>query len=289
MKEAPTIRRTVVSPAKINLMLAVGEKRSDGYHEIASIMQTLDLADRIDIELQPWEHEHSDIVVDVPGLVGGDTLVTAALTRLFDRIGRGARIWVSIDKNIPVGGGLGGGSSNAAATLNAVNTMLSSPIKEQELLHIAANVGSDVPFFLLGEKATALVTGRGDKVTKISDIPSRTWLLLFPHTHQSTADVYDKFDRESVDRLPNSEAEARVYTCSEHMRNDLAKPARSLSCGVDRLCKVIIDAGGSPLVCGSGATVAVQVQSKEEQRAYSAIARIAVPDCWIRLAQTTTN
>jgi 4-diphosphocytidyl-2-C-methyl-D-erythritol kinase len=282
-----TLRATVHAPAKLNLMLAVGARRDDGYHEVASIMQTLDLVDRIDVDLQPWDSDVVDVLVEAPDIPGGDTLVTGAVQALLAAAGIGARVWITIEKDIPIGAGLGGGSSDAAASLLAVNALLEQPVDEDDLHRIAASIGSDVPFFLSGPGSAAFVTGRGELIEPIRPQSPRAWLLAFPNVLQSTAAVYDLHDPALVDPLPGTVAEARLLAREKHRRNDLAGPARAACPQVDRLCVALADAGGVPLVCGSGAAVAVSIRSRDERRAYEAVARNAVPGCWLRVAWTT--
>lgn len=282
-----TLRATVLAPAKLNLLLAVGDRRLDGFHEVASVMQTLDLADRIDVDIELWDSDVVDVLVEAPGVPGGDTLVTRAVQQLLDRAEIGARIWVTIEKEIPVGAGLGGGSSDAAAALLAVQGLLGLPVPDGTLHEIAAGLGSDVPFFLLGPRAAAFATGRGERIERIAAPPPRAFLLAFPNVHQSTADVYARHDPSSVEPLPADAEDARRIGRGARLRNDLTGPAREACPELDRLCRALEDAGGEPLVCGSGATVAVRLHSHEERRAYEAVARNAVPGCWLRVAWTT--
>ncbi len=282
-----TLRATIDAPAKLNLMLAVGDRREDGFHEVASIMQTLDLADRIDVDIELWDSDVVDVLVEAPGVPGGDTLVTRAVQELLRRADVGARVWITIEKEIPIGAGLGGGSSDAAAALLAVWSLLGPALPEETLLDIAADIGSDVPFFLLGPGSAAFATGRGEVLERIEPSAPRAWLLAFPNVHQSTADVYARHDPTKVDPLPKTADEARSFVKAKGRRNDLAVPARAACPELDRLCAALADAGGMPLVCGSGATVAVPIRSKEERLALEGVARHAVPGCWLRVAYTT--
>ncbi len=282
-----TLRATVLAPAKLNLMLAVGARRDDGFHEVATVMQTLDLADRIDVDIELWDSDAIDVLVEAPGVPGGDTLVTRAVTELLRRVETGARVWITIEKEIPIGGGLGGGSSDAAAALLAVWTLLGPTLPRDELFEIAAAIGSDVPFFLLGPGAAAFATGRGERIAPIDPLPPRAFLLAFPNVHQSTAHVYGGHDSSRVEPLPATAEEARSLARAPRRRNDLAAPARAACAELDRLVVAFEDAGGIPLVCGSGATVAVPIRSKEERLAYEAVARHAVPGCWLRVAWLT--
>lgn len=287
IEQEGTLRATVYAPAKLNLMLAVGAKRADEFHEVASIMQTLDLVDRIDVDVEWWEAGGIDVLVEAPGIPGGDTLVTRAVRALLEGLEMSARVWITIEKEIPIGAGLGGGSSDAAAALAAVNALLEHPVDDSELREIAASIGSDVPFFLLGPGSAAFVTGRGELIEPIEPSAPRAWLLAYPNVHQSTADVYGLHDPSLVDPLPTTVNEARLMARTKDRRNDLARPARAACPELDRLFGALADAGGIPLVCGSGATVAVPIRSKEERIAYEAVARTAVPGCWLRVAWTT--
>ena len=289
VEQEGTLRATVHAPAKLNLMLAVGAKRDDGFHEVASIMQTLDLADRIDVDIELWDSDTVDVLVEAPGVPGGDTLVTRAVTELLERADVGARVWITIEKEIPIGAGLGGGSSDAAAALLAVWSLLGPPLPESTLFEIAAGIGSDVPFFLLGPGSAAFATGRGEQLERIEPSAPRAWLLAFPNVFQSTAAVYGLHDPSAVEPLPTTADEARALARAKVRRNDLAAPARQACPELDRLCTAFADAGGAPLVCGSGATVAVPIRSKEERVAFEGVARTAVPGCWLRVAWTTAQ
>jgi 4-diphosphocytidyl-2-C-methyl-D-erythritol kinase len=286
--ETGTLRASVLAPAKLNLLLAVGGQRADGYHEVVTVLQTLDLADRVEVDVLPTGvGGEVDVLVEAPGVPGGDTLVTGAVRLLLDVAGIGGRVWVTIDKHVPVGGGLGGGSSDAAAALRVVNDLLGRPLDAAGLTRVAAQVGSDVPFFLLGPGSAALATGRGEVVRPVAAPSPRAWLLANPGVHQSTAAVYERHDPAGVAELPSEEAEALAQARSGRPRNDLAVAARAASEQLDRLCGALEDAGVVPLVCGSGATVAVRLRSGEERRALEGVCRAAAPGCWLRQAWTT--
>ena len=282
-----TLRATALAPAKLNLMLAVGDKRDDGFHEVVSVMQTLDLADRVDVDLDLWGSDVIDVLVEAPDVPGGDTLVTRAVEELLRRAKVGARVWVTIEKEIPIGGGLGGGSSDAAAALRTLNMLLGHPLGDEELHEIAAGIGSDVPFFLLGPTATAIARGRGERIERSASVPPRAWLLAFPNELQSTAEVYDLHEAELLEPLPVTDADALKLARRKRKRNDLAGPARAACEALDKLVMAFEDAGGEPLICGSGATVAVPVTSHAERRAFEGVATTAIPGCWLRVAWTT--
>ncbi len=163
---------TVYAPAKINLVLEVLGKNND-YHRISSIVQSIDLCDVLNFQLD----EEICFECDVPSLKC-DNLVTQAATLLKEstKCSLGARI--ELRKHIPWGVGLGGGSSDAAVTLLALNELWGLGLPISELVRLASKLGSDVPFFI--HKGTALVEGKGEKVTPQPSLPSTCFVLLVP-------------------------------------------------------------------------------------------------------------
>ncbi len=172
--------------AKINLTFEVLGRRPDGYHEVVTILQTIDLSDRLD--LQPARTLR--VECDVEGLSGEANLVWQAAASLARRAGIRPEAQVFIRKGIPVGMGLGGGSSDAAAALVALNEMWELSLTPAELREIAVELGSDVPFFLQG--GTALAQGRGELVSPLPALPQLTGLLVCPLTTipRKTAKMY---------------------------------------------------------------------------------------------------
>lgn len=165
---------TVQTPAKINLTLEVLGKRQDGYHEIRSVVQTIDFYDEI-----RFEESRNDIYIsDLPGWEGAQSLVskTVDLLRHVTGINQGVRIKVS--KRIPLVSGLGGDSSDAAATLKGLNELWSIGLTQSQLHELAAQLGSDVPFFLYG--GTALMEGRGEKITPLAGLKESWFVLMLP-------------------------------------------------------------------------------------------------------------
>ncbi len=181
------------APAKINRELRVGARRPDGFHEIRSRFCTIDLADRLEIE----EAEGLEIAcAGLPVPEGGSNLVVRAATALAQEleIAPGARI--RLEKRIPVGAGLGGGSADAAVALLLLSRLWDSPLSAAGLSDVAARVGSDVPFFLHGGEAD--VTGRGERVTPREDGPARELLLLVPPFSIATGDVYAAYSSRTA-------------------------------------------------------------------------------------------
>ena len=160
--------------AKLNLSLEVLGKRDDGFHEIKTVMQTINLADQLDIEHWPTLR----VECDSPELSGESNLVWKAATSLAGSRGIQPKAVIRLRKRIPVAMGLGGGSSDAAAALRALNQLWELEVDDEELADIAAGVGSDVPFFLKG--GTALAEGRGELVRAMPPLAPFNLTLVFP-------------------------------------------------------------------------------------------------------------
>jgi 4-diphosphocytidyl-2-C-methyl-D-erythritol kinase len=178
MKRAP-------AAAKVNLALVVGPPRDDGKHEVLTVLQRIDLVDRIELREAPE--------LGIEGFAG-DTLVREALRELARAAGIEPCWRVRIEKRIPVAAGLGGGSSDAATALRLANETLPEPLADDELLGIAARVGADVPFFLAD--GPQLGSGDGSELEPL-DLPQDFWIVvLLPRgvAKSSTADVYAAFD-----------------------------------------------------------------------------------------------
>jgi len=201
--------------AKINLALVVGPKRSDGKHEVATVLQAIDLSDRISLE--------PGATLEIAGFPE-DTLVGDALRALAEAAGVEPGWSVAIEKRIPVAAGLGGGSSDAAAALRLANETLARPLETERLHEIAAGLGADVPFFLTG--GTQLGSGDGSKLEPV-DLPSEySLLLLLPQdaSKSSTADVYAAFtgERGFEERLATLYAALEARDLAALPPNDLA-------------------------------------------------------------------
>jgi 4-diphosphocytidyl-2-C-methyl-D-erythritol kinase len=171
--------------AKINLALVVGPRRADGLHEVVNVMQRVDLCDTVEVEPAAG--------LRVEGF-RKDTLVTSALMKLSAAAGENGGWKVRLEKRIPLAAGLGGGSADAAAALSLANATLSSPLEEEQLEDLAAEVGSDVPFFL--SAGPKLAEGAGEYLRPL-ELPQDFWIVLaLPRRVKkiSTAAVYDRFD-----------------------------------------------------------------------------------------------
>ena len=178
---------TAGAPAKINLGLRVLGKRPDGYHNLLSLMVPVSLYDELRLELGSRGVELSCPNSDLP--TDAQNLVYRAAQLVLNACQRVEGVRIELKKNIPVGAGLGGGSSDAATTLLAVNQLLGSPLAVPDLHPLAVKLGADVPFFLLGRWAMA--EGIGDRLTPIDNVPTFWTVLLHPHFQVSTRWAYE--------------------------------------------------------------------------------------------------
>ncbi|MBI4452736.1 4-(cytidine 5'-diphospho)-2-C-methyl-D-erythritol kinase [Candidatus Woesearchaeota archaeon] len=180
------------SYAKINLYLKIGKKLSSGYHNIQSVMQRIELSDSVTIE--PLNEDRISVESTHPELSSEENLAykAAVILKKKYKVKQGARI--HIEKNIPLQSGLGGGSSNAATTILNLNKLWGLKLKEKQLIELAMQIGSDVPFFI-GENA-AVVEGIGDKIRRIKKSFSINIVLINPGFRASTKWAYSAFDRQ---------------------------------------------------------------------------------------------
>ena len=164
----------LLAPAKINLTLEVLGKRTDGYHDLASILVAVDLADEVTLR----EAGEIELACDVRELAGPDNLALLAADKLRNEAGITGGVQISLSKKIPAAAGLGGGSSDAAAVLIGLNRLWKLGMSAEDLTPIAAELGSDVPFFLYG--GTAMVQGRGEVVRPLPSADMKHALVLCP-------------------------------------------------------------------------------------------------------------
>lgn len=195
---------TLQAPAKVNYLLDVIRRRSDGYHDLRMVMQRVNLCDEITITL-----------TDTPGISvscgkngvpdGPGNIAWKAAKALLDLAGSKPGVNISITKNIPVAAGLGGGSSDAASVLMGLNELLHRGLSDQQLMEIGVTLGADVPFFIF--KKTALAEGIGEALSAMPAMPAAWVLLVNPGVHVSTAWVYKSLqltNGRELNKLPDS-------------------------------------------------------------------------------------
>ncbi len=210
---------TIDAPAKVNLTLRVLGRRPDGFHDIETLMAPLSLIDRLEVSLQDTAGiDFSCSDASLP--TDGSNLVCKAVAAFEKKIGRPVGVRIHLEKNIPHGAGLGGGSSDAAAVLKALNGLLGVGFSVEALENLAASIGSDVPFFI--RCVPAICRGRGERIEPVERICGAEILLVKPPFPVSTAWAYGAWGA-----APNSNATFAPMFGSIPMVNDLEVPVFS--------------------------------------------------------------
>lgn len=258
---------TYRSFAKINLHLEVVGRRSDGFHELRTLFQTVSLCDLIEVGL-----EGRGVGLEAQGLPvpeGAANLAHQAAEAYIARWGDGRGVRLSLRKRIPVQGGLGGGSSNAATVLLALRDLLGEPAEIEDLVMLAARLGADVPYFLVG--GTALGRGRGDEIEILPDLEEETLWLVHPAAGLSTAQVFGGAEldyRTERHALLDAVVRGEVRRPSEAVGvNDLEPAVLALSGAVKEVYTSLVQFGAERVrVSGSGATVFTFRPGVEDER-----------------------
>jgi 4-diphosphocytidyl-2-C-methyl-D-erythritol kinase len=243
----------LASPAKLNLGLEILGKRPDGYHEIRTLFQKISLHDTLHFALR--KERGVSVSADNPELpVGRRNLVYRAAAMLLERSNSSGGISIRIEKRIPIGAGLGGGSSNAAATLKALNEMLGIGLGRKELAGLGLEIGADVPFFLM--EGAAIGTGIGERLKKV-DLPPFWYLLINPGFEVSTQWAYRNLVltkrrfRSNIHKFVRTPVET-----SRVLRNDLEEVVRASHPQINTMKEILYSAGAEgALMSGSGPTV----------------------------------
>jgi 4-diphosphocytidyl-2-C-methyl-D-erythritol kinase len=280
----------IFSFGKINWTLDVLGKRPDGYHELRTIYQTIGIADEIDVTAT--REPGIEVATDGMGVPSGaENLAYKAAFAFLEAANlsgrQGARI--RIRKEIPAGGGLGGGSSNAATTLVALERLTGVRLSAEERFTIARSIGADVPLFLLG--GTVLGVGRGDEVYALADAPPAHLVVANPGVHVSTADVFRRFGswltrREAVAIMPFTFLAAfRIHEAPTSVGNDLERAVVDEYPEVGLAREALLGAGAARAwMTGSGATVVGIFESAGA--AVSAVDVLADQGYWARAVDT---
>ncbi|MBS4729173.1 4-(cytidine 5'-diphospho)-2-C-methyl-D-erythritol kinase [Mycobacterium sp. SM1] len=266
----PTGSVTVRVPGKVNLFLAVGDRRKDGYHELVTVFHAVSLFDEVTVRSADL------LALDISG-EGADelpldqrNLAWQAAELMAGHVGRALDVSIMIEKSIPVAGGMGGGSADAAAVLVALNTLWELGVPRRDLHALAAQLGSDVPFALHG--GTALGTGRGDRLATVLARNTFHWVLAFAHSGLSTTAVFNELDRlrktGHPPRLGEPGPVLAALAAGDPQRlapllgNDLQAAAVSLAPELRRTLRAGVAAGAlAGIVSGSGPTCAFLCQS----------------------------
>lgn len=174
--------------AKVNLGLRILDRRPDGFHELRTVYQTISLFDGIQLEWIPGRSAPIQLNCNRPDLETADNLVVRAADALLKQTSSRGKLEITLKKRIPSGAGLGGGSSDAAATLTGLSRLLRKPPSADVLASIAADLGSDIPFFLTGGRAIGV--GRGEEIYPLPELPKLWLLVLCPAVHSGTPEAY---------------------------------------------------------------------------------------------------
>ena len=253
-------RVVMLAPAKVNLYLQVGDVRPDGYHEVTTVLQALDdrVADTLEIELA-----QSLSVVCTPdiGVPAETNLVTRALRALAREVGRAPLLSVVVNKRIPDGAGLGGGSSDAAAALVGACSLWSLDPSAPQVARIARSLGADVPFFLNG--GTALYLERGDVLARQLPTPQLHLVVVNPGVPTATAEVYQAYDRLERPEGPGLQVALDAFAAggvgfvAEGLFNGLSAAAQTVSPRIAHVLATLASTDGvrGVLLSGSGSSV----------------------------------
>jgi 4-diphosphocytidyl-2-C-methyl-D-erythritol kinase len=251
-------------PAKINLHLSVGERRDDGYHDLVTVFHAVDLHDELVVS------RSARLTVRTPGAAGVPAgtrnLAGAAARALADHLGVRPSVAIDITKQIPVAGGMAGGSADAAGALVGCAALWGAELSRDALADIGAELGSDVPFALSG--GTAVGTGRGQRLSPVLARTPLHWVLALADGGLSTATAYAELDRlraegspvrvRGVDGMLAALASGDPARVGEELANDLQAAAFSLRPDLRRTLRAGLDAGAlGGVVSGSGPTVAL--------------------------------
>jgi 4-diphosphocytidyl-2-C-methyl-D-erythritol kinase len=256
--------------AKLNLLLRVLSREADGFHGLETLFCLVDLADRLEVERRGAR----GVTIDVEGADVGppeSNLAVRAAALVLAATGERFGVHISLGKRVPVQAGLGGGSSDAAATLHAVNRLAGDAVPRHELLQFAARLGSDVPFFFSGAPL-ALGWGRGERLLQLPPLPSAPVLLVTPSTPVATGEAYGWVDaaRQSAGRRGavalDLDSLAQWGDIGRMAGNDFESPVFGRHPGIRAAFEAL--AGTRPLVCrmsGSGSTLFAVYRSARDR------------------------
>jgi 4-diphosphocytidyl-2-C-methyl-D-erythritol kinase len=231
--------------AKINWTLRILGRRPDGYHEVATLLQSISLCDELTFELR--EEPGVSLVCDDPFLPVDDSNLIVKAAKALRENDRGVNI--SLTKRIPAKGGLGGGSSNAAVTLLALNELWRLELEDSDLRRIASSLGADVPFFLMGGSAEGRGTGTG--LRSVDDVEEKHLIVITPNATVSTRDAYAALNRGSL----TTSGSAPILSSSS-LDNDFEAVIFEIEPEIRRAKSGLLDAGArGALLAGSGSSV----------------------------------
>ncbi|MDP1929925.1 MAG: 4-(cytidine 5'-diphospho)-2-C-methyl-D-erythritol kinase [Gammaproteobacteria bacterium] len=259
---------TLKSPAKLNLFLHITGRRADGYHELQTLFQIIDYCDVLHVVTTDSTDEQKDALIlqcDNPALTGDDNLILRAARALRNHTGCTSGASITLEKHIPMGAGLGGGSSNAATTLVALNQLWRTGLDVAALCDIGVRLGADVPLFVRGESAWA--EGIGEILTPV-DLPPKIYAVITPNCHVSTEAI---FSNQQLTR--NTTAIKMAAFLDGQTRNDCENIVRRLYPPVDEALNWLNQHAPARMT-GTGASVFAAFDREDE--ALDVVSRIPV-------------
>lgn len=264
--------------AKINLFLEVERRRDDGYHDIVSVFQEIDLADRLEAETVGGDSLELTVEGDtVP--TDGSNLILRAVDALRNRFGIGKGLRMHVCKRIPVGAGLGGGSSDAAAALRLAVQLWNLPADRNTLVDIASGIGSDVPFFLVG--GTCVCRGRGEQIEPRNELPLPNAVLVLPPWSISTLEAYaalagEKLGTQSAEMFLRAMEQNDFRGIAAAAYNRFEGAATKLEPRQGKLMEALCAHGGlTARMSGSGSTVwCVADEDKDNMELARSLSRV---------------
>lgn len=267
-------------PAKINLWLEVVRKRDDGYHELSSLMLPIGVYDLLELELRSGKGiglrcSHRLVPSD------SRNLAWKAAERFLAAANMDMGIDIEIEKRIPVGAGLGGGSADAGAVLLGLNELLGEPLSVEQLQTLATSLGADVPFFLY--KQPALATGIGEKLERVAGLPDYPLVLVKPPLTVATRRIYQSLKlTRGESRIRLSGLLARPWRLLDVMENDLETVTLSEYPLLVQIKEWLLAQGAlGALMSGSGPTVFGVFFDKKDAERVEALAREKWRKCWV--------
>ena len=239
---------TLLSPAKVNLFFRIHHQRQDKYHQISSLYQAINLSDTISISLADKDHFHCNLdhLCDLQ-----ENFIWQAVSLFRQKTGWSQRLSVCLQKNIPLQAGLGGGSSNAATTLWALNQISCYQIEENQLALWAAELGSDMAFFF--SKGTAYCQGKGEIIQNVANLPSTHFWLAVPQFGLPTPTVYQKCDARKLPHWDSAQALSDTLQGKLVLKNDLEPAAFHLKPELQLIKHKLLEMGFTQVsMTGSG-------------------------------------
>lgn len=268
------------SPAKVNLRLEILKRREDGYHELRTLLQKISLRDTLHFSLK--KEKGVSINTDHPKLpIGKDNLVYKAAQSMLKVSDYKGGVRIEIEKRIPLGAGLGGGSSNAATALKALNQLLKMDLSKRELMEMGLEIGADVPFFFL--EGAAIGLGIGEQLKK-KELPILWYVLIYPNFEVSTRWAYQNFV------LTNQRIHFNLHKflktpegISHILFNHLEEVVSRKYPQIDVMKKILLSAGAlGTLMTGSGPTVfGLFPEGKSAAGAYEKIRKLVGRKGWV--------